>query len=172
MEKKMKKIIVIGSPGAGKSVFSKKLRDITNIQLYHLDMLYHKKDGTHISKEELEEKLIEIFKKDSWIIDGNYQRTIEMRLKECDTVFLLDFPTEVCIEGAKSRVGKKREDLPWIEEKLDENFKQVISNFSKEKLPRIYELLDKYKDEIDINIFKSRDEADNYIQKINFLYTK
>lgn len=50
----MKKVIVIGSPGAGKSVFSQKLKDITNLPLYHLDMLYHKKDGTHISKEELE----------------------------------------------------------------------------------------------------------------------
>ncbi len=163
----MKKIIVIGSPGAGKSTFSKKLRDITNIKLYHLDMLYHKEDGTHISKKELEEKIIKIFKEDSWIIDGNYQRTLEMRLKECDTVFLLDFPTEICIEGAKSRIGKKRDDLPWIEEKMDDNFKQTIIDFPKEKLPKIYKLLDKYKDNIDINIFNSRNEADNFINKIS-----
>ena len=58
----MKKIIVIGSPGAGKSVFSQKLKDAINMPLYHLDMIYHKADGTHISREELEEKLIEIFK--------------------------------------------------------------------------------------------------------------
>lgn len=159
----MKKIIVIGSPGAGKSVFSKKLKSITNIPLYHLDMLYHKVDGTHISKEELEEKLKEIFKKDNWIIDGNYQRTIEMRLKECDTVFLLDIPTEDCIAGAESRVGKKREDMPWVEEQIDEIFKQSIIDFSNEKLPQIYELLNKYKDHINIVIFKSREETDNYI---------
>ncbi len=163
----MKKIIVIGSPGAGKSVFSKKLNEITNIKLYHLDMLYHKADGTHITTEELEEKLIKIFEEDNWIIDGNYQKTIEMRLKQCDTVFLLDFPTDVCMEGAKSRIGKKREDLPWVEQVLDENFEQVISNFSKEKLPRIYELLNKYKDNIDVNIFYSREEADNYIEKLS-----
>ena len=159
----MKKIIVIGSPGAGKSVFSKKLKSITNIPLYHLDMLYHKVDGTHISKEELEEMLKEIFKKDNWIIDGNYQRTIEMRLKECDTVFLLDIPTEDCIAGAESRVGKKREDMPWVEEQIDEIFKQSIIDFSNEKLPQIYELLNKYKDHINIVIFKSREETDNYI---------
>ena len=51
----MLKVIVIGSPGAGKSVFSQKLKNITDLPLYHLDMLYHKKDGTHISKEELKE---------------------------------------------------------------------------------------------------------------------
>ena len=116
----MKKIIIIGCPGAGKSVFSQKLKEIINFPLYHLDMLYHKTDGTHISKEELEEKLREIFKNNTWIIDGNYQRTLEMRIKECDTVFLLDYPTEVCVTGAESRIGQKREDLPWVEKNLDE----------------------------------------------------
>lgn len=159
----MAKIIVIGNSGAGKSIFSQKLSNIMHLPLYHIDILYHKKDGTHISKEELENKFRNIFKNDNWIIDGNYQRTLEMRLKECDTVFLLDFPTEVCLEGAKSRIGKKRDDLPWIEEKLDENFEQHIIKFANEKLPQIYKLLDKYKIHRNIIIFKSRDEADSYI---------
>lgn len=164
----MKKVIVIGSPGAGKSVFSKKLKEVTNLPLYYLDMLYHKKDGTHITKEELENKLNEIFKEEAWIIDGNYQRTLEMRLKECDTVFLLDFSVDVCISGAKSRIGNKREDLPWIEEKLNEDFKKCIIDFPKEKLPQIYKLLNKYKNNINVKIFKSRDETDNYIKNLSY----
>lgn len=159
----MSKIIVIGCPGAGKSVFSRKLREVTHLPLYHIDMMYHKKDGTHINREQLEEKFKDIFKKEDWIIDGNYQKTLEMRLKQCDTVYLLDFPTKVCIEGAESRIGKKRDDLPWIEEKLDEEFKQNIVKFVNEKLPQIYELLNKYKENRKIIIFKSREEADNYI---------
>lgn len=71
----MEKVIVIGSPGAGKSFFSQKLSIITKLPLYHLDMIYHKSDGTHISKEELDERLKSIFKEEKWIIDGNYQRT-------------------------------------------------------------------------------------------------
>ena len=117
----MKKVIVIGSPGSGKSVFSKKLKEVTNLPVYHLDMIYHKKDGTHISKEELEEKLKIIFEEEQWIIDGNYQRTLELRLKECDTVFLLDYPTETCIKGAESRIGTKRDDLPWVEDVNDDS---------------------------------------------------
>lgn len=156
----MKKIIVIGCPGAGKSVFSQKLKEITNLPLYH------KTDGTHISKEELEEKLREIFKNNTWIIDGNYQRTLEMRIKECDTVFLLDYPTEVCVTGAESRIGQKREDLPWVEKILGENFKQNIINFSNEKLPEIYKLLNKYEENKNIIIFKSRQEADMYLKKL------
>lgn len=162
----MLKIIIIGSPGSGKSTFARKLRDITNLPLYYLDMLWHKKDRTNISREEFDEKLEKILKKDKWIIDGNYQRTIEMRLKECDTVFLMDYPLEVCLSGAEERVGKKREDLPWIEEKIDEEFKQIIVDFSKNKLPQIYKLLEKYQQNKNIVIFKSREEADNYIKKM------
>ena len=161
------KIIVIGCPGSGKSTFSQKLNKVLNIPLFHLDMLYHNADGTHISKEELEEKLKKIFREnEEWIIDGNYQRTLEMRIKECDTIFLLDYPIEVCLAGAESRVGKKRDDLPWVEEKLDDEFKQGILNFSKEKLPHIYELLEKYKDNKKIVVLKSRDEADKYLLKL------
>ena len=162
----MRKIIVIGCPGSGKTTFAEKLQRATNLPLYYLDAIWHKPDKTHISREEYDRKLAEIFQTEEWIIDGNYQRTLEMRLKECDTVFLLDFPTEVCLEGAKSRVGKKRNDMPWFEEKLNENFKQSIIDFANEKLPQIYELLNTYKDNLKIIIFKSRKEADDYIETI------
>ena len=158
----MRKVIVIGCPGAGKSTFARKLRDDTNLPLYYLDMLWHKEDKTNISREEFDTKLNDILKKDKWIIDGNYLRTLEMRLKECDTVFLLDYPLEVCLDGAKSRIGKKREDMPWVETELDEEFKQFIEDFSKEQLPQVYELLDKYSEELNIIIFKSRVEAEKY----------
>lgn len=158
----MRKVIIIGCPGAGKSTFARKLRDDTNLPLYYLDMLWHKEDKTNISREEFDTKLNDILKKDKWIIDGNYLRTLEMRLKECDTVFLLDYPLEVCLDGAKSRIGKKREDMPWVETELDEEFKQFIEDFSKEQLPQVYELLDKYSEELNIIIFNSRVEAEKY----------
>ena len=160
----MLKAIIIGSPGAGKSTFARKLRDITNLPLYYLDMLWHKPDGTNISREEFDLQLSEILKKHRWIIDGNYRRTLETRLKECHTVFLLDFPLEVCLLGAKSRIGKKREDLPWVETEFDEEFRQLIMDFSKDQLPQIYELLEKYQKDKNVIIFKSRKEADDYLE--------
>lgn len=162
----MKKIIVIGSPGAGKSTFARKVRDVTGIQLYYLDILWHKPDQTNISKEEFDLRLKEIMKKESWILDGNYQRTLELRLRECDTVFLMDFPLDVCLLGAMSRIGKKREDLPWVESEFDEEFQQWIIDFSKSQLPEIYKLLEKYRDNKDIVIFKSRKEADDWVHNV------
>lgn len=56
----MKRVIVIGSPGAGKSIFSRKLRDKTGLPLHYLDMIWHLPDRTNISKEEFDEKLADI----------------------------------------------------------------------------------------------------------------
>lgn len=162
----MKRAVVIGCSGSGKSVFSRKLRDVTGLSLYYLDMIWHKPDGTNISREEFDEKLRSIMSRDSWIIDGNYQRTLETRIKACDTVFLFDLPTETCIEGALSRIGKKREDMPWFENELDPQFRQWIESFRENQLPEIYRLLEKYKNGRQIVIFRTREQSDKFIEKL------
>lgn len=163
----MSKIIIIGCPGSGKSTFARKLRDITGITLYYLDMIWHKSDKSNVSREEFNARLNEILKSDSWIIDGNYIRTLEIRLRECDCVFLMDFPIEICLSGAEERIGKKREDMPWLESEFDSEFKSWIENFPNEQLPRIYELLNKYKNDKKVIIFKSREEADKYLASLS-----
>lgn len=162
----MKKVIVIGCPGSGKTTFAEKLNKRTGLPLYYLDAIWHKPDKTHISRDMFDERISEIFNTSEWIIDGNYSRTIDTRLKQCDTVFLFDLPTEICLQGATERLGKGRYDLPWIEKELDSEFANAIKEFSEKSLPKIYELIEKYKDEKTIIIFKSRDEADNYINEI------
>ena len=162
----MFKVIVIGSPGAGTSTFARKLRDATGLTLYHLDLLWHKPDRTNISREEFDLRLGEWIRKDHWIIDGNYGRTLETRLKTCDTVFLFDLPTEICLAGAQARVGIKRDDLPWVETEFDEEFRQWIVDFRAEQLPRIYALLETYRKGRRIVIFHSREEADEFIAEI------
>lgn len=162
----MKKAIVIGCPGSGKTTFAEKLSESTGLPIFYLDAIWHKPDKTHISREDFDERITEIFKTSEWIIDGNYNRTIEIRIQQCDTVFLFDLPAEVCLQGAKERLGKGRYDLPWIEKELDSEFEGFIKDFSKTSLPKIYELINKYKSKKQIIIFKSRFEADEYINNL------
>lgn len=131
----MKKAIIIGCAGSGKTTFAEKLRDKTGLPLYYLDAIWHRPNKTHIKSSEFDIKLMEIMLTDEWIIDGNYQRTIETRLAFCDTVFLFDLPTEVCLQGAIERLGKGRYDIPWIDTELDSALKNEIEEFSTKNLP-------------------------------------
>lgn len=163
----MNKIIVIGCSGSGKSTFARKLSALLNLPLYYLDMIWHKPDKTTITQKEFDIKLNNILKEDSWIIDGNYQRTLEMRLKKCDSVFLFDISTELCLEGAKSRIGKQRVDLPWLETDFDDDFKQWIYDYKTKSLPITMDLLKQYQDGKQIIIFKSREESEEFLKKLS-----
>lgn len=161
----MNRIIVIGCPGSGKSTFARGLCDKTGLPLYYLDMIWHKSDKTNISREEFDLRLSQIINRDKWIIDGNYNRTLDIRLEKCDAVFLFDLPTNTCMDGVRARIGVKREDMPWIEEEFDEEFKQWIVDFPQKCLPEIYDLLKQHQNK-NIIIFKTREDADAYLEKL------
>ena len=162
----MQKVIVIGCPGSGKTTFAERLNIITGLPLYYLDAIWHKPDKTHISRESFDKSISAILNTAEWIIDGNYSRTLEIRLEQCDTVFLFDLPTEVCIQGATDRLGKGRYDLPWIDKELTPSFKQSIQDFPRNSLPRIYELIEKYSKNRQIIVFKSREDVDVFLKSI------
>ena len=87
----MKKVIIIGCPGSGKSTFARALNTITGLPLFHLDNMKWNADKTVVSKSTFMERLNNAIEKERWIIDGNYGSTMELRLQACDTVFFLDY---------------------------------------------------------------------------------
>ena len=162
----MKRIIVIGCPGSGKSVLSTSLGQITKIPLHHLDMMYWNSDKTTVSREIFLSRLHEVLSEDEWIIDGNYSSSMDMRISACDTVIFLDYPTEVCIDGVKGRIGTKRADMPWVETEEDVEFMEYIKGFSESQRPAILALIDKYREQKEIIILKSREEGARLLLKL------
>ncbi len=165
-ENKFNKILVIGSPGAGKSTFARKLSKKLNIPLFHLDLIWHKPDKTTISREEFDRELNKILIDDKWIIDGHYGRTLEKRILACQTVLLLDLPLEICLQGICSRIGQPRPDMPWQESEFDPEFKEYVINFQTEELPKAYSLLEKYKNK-NIIVFNSHKELEEFLNLLN-----
>lgn len=158
----MKKVIVIGCPGSGKSWFSKELHKITGIPLYHLDMMFWNPDKTTVDKSVFHERLQAVLGTDEWIIDGNYASTMKMRMEACDTVVFLDYSTVLCLEGIRERRGKVRSDMPWVETEEDAEFVEFINNYNSQNRPAVLELLQRYSDK-NIFIFKTRAEADGFL---------
>ena len=162
----LKKIIVIGCPGSGKSTVSRTLHNKTGIPLYHLDMMYWNADKTTVEKSVFLERLSDVLEKDEWIIDGNYSSTMELRMAACDTVLFLDYPLEVCLDGIKERRGKPRSDMPWIETEEDAEFIEFIKSYNEQQKPKVLELLKKYSDK-NIIILESREQADAFLNGEN-----
>ena len=163
----MKRILVIGCPGAGKTYFAKKLSEINGLPVIHMDNLYWNKDKQSISYPELEAKLLPYLKEENWIIDGNYHHTLENRLKYATDVFFLDLSKEECEQGILERVGKKRDDIPWIETKEDA-LELIAWNETYEERTKQEEInLLKQYPHLKIKTFKSRKEIANYLFKIN-----
>lgn len=166
----MKKIIVIGCPGSGKTTLSKQLSEKLNLPLVHLDVLKWRDGWTSISKEEFDELLQAELEKPSWIIDGNYNRTIPLRLRYCDTVIWLDYPRLTCILGALKRVitnyGKTRPDMGGnCPERFDLEFMTYIWRFNKENRKKYREII-KNLDGIKFITLKNRKETDQFLKNI------
>ena len=161
----MKKVIVIGCPGSGKSTFARALHEITKIPLFYLDMLYWNADKTTVDKAVFRKRLSKVLQKDEWIIDGNYNSTMELRMQACDTVIFLDYSTEVCLSGVRERRGKSRPDMPWVELEEDAEFMEYIRLFNADSRPRVVALLSQYANK-EIHIFKNRLEADDFLQSV------
>ena len=158
----MKRVIVIGCPGSGKSTVSRALHNKTGIPLYHLDMMYWNADKTTVEKSVFLERLSVVLEKDEWIIDGNYGSTMELRMAACDTVIFLDYPLDVCLDGIRARRGKPRSDMPWIETEEDAEFIEFIKSYNEQQKPKVLELLEKYSDK-NIIILESREQADLFL---------
>lgn len=162
----MQKVIVIGCPGSGKSTFSKALHAATGLPLYHLDMMYWNPDGTKVPKCTFMEQLHQALENESWIIDGNYGSTMELRMQFCDTVFFLDYPLGTCIDGIKSRKGKERTDIPCaMPEDDDDEFVRFINDYNSVSRPVVMDLLHKYSNKR-IIIFENRNEANEFLSQI------
>lgn len=159
---KYNRIIILGSPGSGKSWLSKQLAQKTGLPLIHLDKEYWNPGWEETPKDKWAEKIQELIKKEKWIIDGNYNTTVEMRFTAADLVLFLDVSRWLCVWRAAKRTGKKRSDLPgFLEEPslFDKEFLEFcrfIWAFPKTGKITILDMHQKYPDKTFIRIKNKR----------------
>lgn len=163
----MNRVLVIGCPGSGKTTLSRALAEKTELPLIHLDKIQWTGDWECIRNEDFDRILEGELKKPHWIIDGNYNRTIPMRLEYCDTVIFLDYPLYVSFCGALKRVisnyGRVRDDMGGnCREKFDPTFFWFILTFNMKNRRKYHRLLSECEGKR-IIILKSRKEAEIFL---------
>ena len=138
----MQRVLVIGSPGAGKSTFARAFARLSGLPLIHLDAEYHLPGWQERDPAEWDARLDTLLTGDNWIIDGNYGGSMDRRLTRADTAILLDYPTSLCLWRVIKRVtslhGQVRPDAaPGCPERLDLEFLAYVAAFRRNKAPAL-----------------------------------
>jgi adenylate kinase family enzyme len=166
----MERIMIIGCGGSGKSTLARQLGEKLNLPVIHLDKLFWTPGWVSISKEEFNRVHEEAISKEKWIMDGNFDRTIPVRLRRCDTVIYLDFSRLACLMGVLKRVlttfGTVRPDMgEGCPERIDLEFLKWVWNFNKNKRERNYRLL-KEAEGVRVIILKNRRAVKKFLSEL------
>ncbi|MBT5859066.1 MAG: hypothetical protein HOH88_04275 [Flavobacteriales bacterium] len=167
----MQKVLVIGCCGAGKSTFSKKLQSILNVGLIHLDQYYHKPNWEEPKKEEWERIVNNLIKKPSWIKDGTYIESLDIRIEKCDTLIYLDYSILKCffrvVKSIFTDYGKKRSDMaPGCKEEFDLEFLKYVLTFNFKNRNNILKRLKVLNENKQLYIFKNDKQADKFLKQV------
>lgn len=148
----MRRVLVLGCPGAGKSTLARTLGEALSLPVVHLDKLWWKSGWINRTAEEFDALLDAVLLGEDWVIDGNYLRTLPRRLERCDAVVLLDYPRRLCLFRALRRIltwrGRTRPDMAAdCPERLDSEFVRWIWDFPRTQRPQVLDLLDRFEGE-------------------------
>jgi len=167
----MQKISIIGSGGAGKSTLAKRLGELLDLPVYHLDALYWKPGWVETEKAVWAEKQKELCGENSWIIDGNYGSTMDIRLNASDTIIFLDVNRFVCLFRMVKRtikhLGRHRPDMGrGCKERFDLDFARWIYHYPNSKKPEIVEKLANLETDTQIHVLKNQRDLNEFISRL------
>ncbi|HMF58439.1 MAG TPA: DNA topology modulation protein [Pyrinomonadaceae bacterium] len=166
----MRRVLVIGSGGAGKSTFANRLGESLGIEVVHLDSLYWNPGWVETPKQEWSKTIEALLERDSWIIDGNYSGTLELRVQSCDTVIFLDIARTICLWRIIKRKllfhKKRRPDMAeGCHERLTWEFVQWVWDYPNRARPKVMALLEKYPEGRRIIVLRSSAKAKEFLMK-------
>src|SRR5436853_1931293 len=145
----MRRVMVVGSSGAGKTSLARRLADQFSLPLVHLDFHYWRPGWQMPGTDEWRRQVTALAAASSWIMDGNYSSTYDVRMPRADTLIWPDFPRATCVRRVLWRTlsgyGRVRADLPADRpERFDAAFLRYVWDFRAKQRPRIVEAIERF----------------------------
>lgn len=167
----MRKIVIIGSSGAGKSTLSLQLGERVKIPVVHLDFHHWQAGWIEPPKDVWRKRVEELVRGDSWIIDGNYSGTLDVRLEACDTVIFMDMPRTLCLWRVMKRLATyrktKRPDMAeGCFERFDFEFIKYVWNFPNRSRKSVIEKLERFAKDKKLVHLKTRKDVESFLKNV------
>ena len=142
----MRRILILGSGGAGKSTLAVQIGERLGLPVIHLDAIYWRAGWVEADKQEWKQALASLLQQEAWVMDGNFSGTLDQRLAAADTVIFLDMPAWLCLFRVLKRRamyhGRTRPDMAdGCPERLDWDFLKWIWNYPRHNRPRLLDRL-------------------------------
>ena len=167
----MKKILVIGSGGSGKSTVATRLGALLNLEVIHLDKLFWRPGWVKPEPEDWLQTVNELTDRDSWILDGNYSGTLDLRFRKCDTIIFLDLSRWLCLwrivtRALRYRNASRPDMAEGCTEKIDLEFVLWVWNYPRRTKPKVVQMLREQCKRKEIVWLRSRGEVEKFLAEL------
>ena len=166
----MRRVLVIGSGGSGKSTVAARLGELLELEVNHLDKFYWRSGWVEPERDEWIKTVTELIDRDSWVMDGNYSGTLELRLRKCDTIVFLDLPRVLCLWRIAKRYflyrdGTRPDMAEGCRENLNLDFIEWVWNYPRRSRPKVVKLLQQHADGKQIFWLRSRSDVKRFLSQ-------
>jgi len=167
--RRSRRILVLGSSGAGKSHLSRNLSRILGIEAIHLDDHFWHPDGHPCDAREWRETVKELAARESWIMDGTYERSLDLRLPRADAIVLLECASELCLERVLRRerwitkaLGEKR--AGGSSRQIDRNHVEYVTQYARVTRPIVLEHVERYCGDENVVVVEAPEGVDSLLR--------
>jgi adenylate kinase family enzyme len=167
----MRRVLVVGCAGAGKTTFARRLAKKLALPVIHLDFHFWRPNWQAPERETWREQVVALAAQPEWVMDGNYSNTYDIRMPRADSLLWLDYPRRVCMRRVVMRMikgyGRTRADLPQdCPERFDLEFLRFVWSFPRAHRPHIVNGIATYGSRLRIATFNRDRDAEEFLASL------